>query len=125
MIAPSTQECLFCTWEDPARHRIIAENDLAYARWDDFPEAEGHALVIPKIHVENYFGLSPEQMAAMLVISSEVKVTIDETYQPDGYNVFSNVGAHAGQVIMHAHVHILPRYAGDEPVVLGNHHRTA
>jgi ATP adenylyltransferase len=36
-----------------------------------------------------------------------------ERYSPDGFNVGINVGEAAGQTVMHAHVHVIPRYAGD------------
>jgi len=35
--------------------------------------------------------------------------------RPDGFNVGINVGAAAGQTVMHPHVHVIPRYAGDQP----------
>ncbi|BBL68830.1 hypothetical protein MchiMG62_20110 [Methanoculleus chikugoensis] len=40
----------------------------------------------------------------------------DIDHQPivlDGYNVGVNVGEAAGQTVMHLHVHVIPRYAGD------------
>ncbi len=42
-----------------------------------------------------------------------VKIKLDETERPDGYTVGVNVEAVAGQVVMHAHVHIMPRMLGD------------
>lgn len=111
-------ECLFCTWEDPTRHRIIAQSGQAYARRDDYPETEGHSLVIPKSHVNNFFELSFEQVAEMLKLSQQVKSILDEMYNPNGYNIFTNVGRAAGQVIMHAHLHIVPQYGEGKPIIL-------
>ena len=34
-------------------------------------------------------------------------------FHPDGYNIGVNVGETAGQTVMHLHVHVIPRYAGD------------
>jgi diadenosine tetraphosphate (Ap4A) HIT family hydrolase len=111
-------ECFFCTWDEPDKHRIIAESELAYVRLDDSPETDGHSLVIPKMHIENFFGLTPSIAADMLDLSQQAKKTIDEMYNPDGYNIITNVGRAAGQVMMHAHLHIVPRYDGDGPVIL-------
>ena len=43
----------------------------------------------------------------------EGKKLLDEKYSPDSYNVGINCGEHAGQTIMHVHVHLIPRYIGD------------
>jgi len=40
-------------------------------------------------------------------------IVLDEQIHPDGYNVGANVGTAAGQTVMHLHVHVIPRYAGD------------
>ncbi|MET1033592.1 MAG: HIT domain-containing protein, partial [Candidatus Saccharimonadales bacterium] len=50
-------ECLFCDRDNPERHIVIQENELAYARWDNFAVSDGHAEVVPKRHVESYFEL--------------------------------------------------------------------
>jgi len=44
-----------------------------------------------------------------------VKRLLDERLdpKPDGYSVGFNSGAAAGQTVPHAHVHVIPRYAGD------------
>ena len=33
----------------------------------------------------------------------------------DGYNIGVNVGEVAGQTVMHVHIHLIPRFAGDTP----------
>jgi histidine triad (HIT) family protein len=35
---------------------------------------------------------------------------MDERYHPDGYNVGWNCGAVGGQIAMHAHLHVIPRF---------------
>ena len=45
----------------------------------------------------------------------EAKEICDKQFHPDGYNVGVNVGTAAGQTVMHAHVHVIPRYEGDMP----------
>ena len=59
-----TNECIFCNPNDAERHTLIAENDLAYARWDNFPVSDGHAEVIPKRHVSSYFELTDAAVRA-------------------------------------------------------------
>ena len=45
----------------------------------------------------------------------EAKAMLDREHKPDGYNVGINNGPAAGQTVMHVHVHLIPRYAGDRP----------
>jgi diadenosine tetraphosphate (Ap4A) HIT family hydrolase len=43
----------------------------------------------------------------------EGKKLLDERFKPDGYNVGINLGADAGQTVMHCHIHLIPRRSGD------------
>lgn len=102
--------CIFCEY---SKEEYIAENDLCFAIFDKFPVNEGHTLIIPKRHFQNYFDATKEEIAAMYDLSQEVKKIIDDKYSPDGYNVGVNVNHEGGQTIMHLHMHIIPRYKGD------------
>ena len=65
--------CIFC--EMPCE-RVIAENELAYAILDAFPVTEGHALIIPKRHVSDYFSLYQPERNAMQVLLEEQRKKI-------------------------------------------------
>lgn len=103
--------CPFC---GPMSDRQkLAESHLAFAIFDKFPVNAGHALIIPKRHVANYFELSPDEKAACWQLLDEVKGLLDADFQPQGYNIGVNVGETAGQTVMHVHLHLIPRYQGD------------
>ena len=85
------------------------------AIWDGFAESPGHALIVPKRHVASWFEASEEERAEILKTIDIVRAAIVEEHAPDGYNVGLNDGAHAGQTILHLHLHVIPRYAGDVP----------
>ena len=102
--------CVFCNLK---KEEILFENDLAIAFFDNFPVSQGHTLVIPKRHCETYFDLSEEEMNAIFDLSKKAKMFLDKKYHPDGYNVGFNVLEAGGQSVMHAHMHIIPRYKGD------------
>ena len=91
----------------------IAENGLAFAVWDAFPVSPGHALIIPVRQITTWFDATPEEQRGALELLAEVKAALDATHRPDGYNVGFNAGACAGQTVFHAHLHVIPRYAGD------------
>lgn len=105
------KECIFCNL-DPNRE-IIAQNDLALAFFDAFPVNPGHALIIPKRHVADYFDLTADEVAAMQALLREVKTIVEKRFNPDGYNIGVNVNAAAGQSVFHVHMHLIPRYKGD------------
>lgn len=98
--------CLFC---DLAKNCVI-ENDLCYMIYDKFPVAAGHALVIPKRHVETVFEMNAEEWAAAGMLIKLTKKEIEKQFQPQGYNLKVNCGKAAGQEVMHAHIHIVPKY---------------
>jgi len=106
----NADDCPFCS---PNRERILLENPLAIALSDGFPVSAGHALVVPKRHVADWFDTSPDERLAILELVDEVKRRIDREHEPDGYNVGINIGEAAGQTIFHLHVHVIPRYKGD------------
>ena len=73
----------------------------------------GHALLIPKRHVENWFDATDEERAALMRAVDVARLEIERREQPDGFNIGINVGPAAGQTVFHLHVHLIPRYLGD------------
>jgi diadenosine tetraphosphate (Ap4A) HIT family hydrolase len=94
----------------------VASNDLAFAIPDPFPVSPGHTLVVTRRLVPTWFEANRYEQLAIVELIEEVKRLLDRrTPAPDGYNVGFNAGAAAGQTVMHVHVHVIPRYAGDVP----------
>ncbi len=100
--------CIFCDIKN-----YILENELAYAIFDRYPVNKGHMLFIPKRHVKNFFDITNEERESIFKLIDEGKKLLDEKYSPNGYNIGINCGEEAGQTIMHAHVHLIPRYKRD------------
>ena len=104
----SSNNCPFC-----ASEVAILKNELAYARYDIYPVNEGHILVVPFRHVNDFFDLTREEREAVFMLVDEAKVLLDKKHKPDGYNIGVNVGEAAGQTVWHVHVHVIPRYKED------------
>jgi diadenosine tetraphosphate (Ap4A) HIT family hydrolase len=102
--------CPFCM---PYPSEKVLENSLAYARWDKHPVTEGHLLIIPKRHFADYFEATAEEKGELWELVDKGKALVDQMFKPDGYNVGINVGASAGQTILHLHIHLIPRRKGD------------
>ncbi|MBO7718457.1 HIT family protein [Candidatus Saccharibacteria bacterium] len=107
------EDCFFCKIINDKD--FFLENDLAIARFDNFPVNEGHLEVIPKRHIKDWWEATPEERVAIFNLIDEAKNVVDEKYHPDAYNIGMNLGEAAGQSIMHLHVHLIPRYKGDVP----------
>jgi diadenosine tetraphosphate (Ap4A) HIT family hydrolase len=102
-------DCPFC---NIAQEKFIADSALVFAVNDIHPVSKGHSLVIPKIHVQNYFDLESVYQIACWELVNKVKDFLQEKFNPDGYNVGLNINRIAGQSVLHAHIHIIPRYSG-------------
>ena len=107
----ASQEYPFCHLPND---RILFENNLAIAFHDAFPVAEGHLLVIPKRHIESWFELkSDERESCHELILNGKKAIKNEDSSVSGFNLGVNDGLSAGQTILHAHLHLIPRRHGD------------
>jgi diadenosine tetraphosphate (Ap4A) HIT family hydrolase len=102
------QGCELC---QPAQ--LVAQNALAYARYDSVSLGPGHVLVIPFRHVANFFDMTSDEKGAVLSLLDEAKLLIDQKLKPHGFNIGANIGKAAGQSRMHVHVHLIPRFDGD------------
>lgn len=99
--------CPFC---DP--QAVIFENENAAAIQDRSPVSRGHTLVMPKRHVEALFDATDEEVMDCWRLVRTVREHLDSQHSPDGYNIAVNTGRAAGQSVMHAHIHVIPRYSG-------------
>ena len=104
-------DCLFCTLPP---ERIVLQNELAFAILDGFPVTAGHALVIPKRHVADYFGLTRDELVACDELLHQLRSsTMSQDATVQGFNIGMNAGAVAGQTVFHCHIHLIPRRDGD------------
>lgn len=106
-----TENCIFCQIirkEKPAD--IIYEDDNTIAFLDIRPISEGHTLVIPKKHYRNIHEIPEKEVANLFRIVKKVATAVERGVKPDGISIFQNNGLAAGQVILHIHVHIVPRF---------------
>lgn len=104
-------DCPFCNPD--SKRELIAESATSFSIYDKFPVSDGHALIIPKRHCEDYFNLTYKEQSACIFMLNKVKKIVSDRFKPDGYNVGINVGEKAGQTVNHVHIHLIPRYDGD------------
>lgn len=101
--------CLFCkilSGDIPSKK--VYEDEFAYAFYDISPQAEAHALVIPKKHVSGLAeagSLTDTELAACLRACH--KVAVELQIDKSGYRVVSNCGPDARQTVNHLHFHVI------------------
>ncbi|HEY9702111.1 MAG TPA: HIT family protein, partial [Allocoleopsis sp.] len=92
---------------------LVAESATAYAIFDGYPVSKGHTLIIPKRHISNYFQLPFKEQSACWLMVNKVQEILTQEFKPDGFNIGMNINSAGGQKMMHANIHIIPRYLGD------------
>ena len=98
----------------------IFETEHALAFLDAFPMAEGHALLIPKaLGYATVMDMPPEVAADVLRELPRLVRAVARATGAAGANVVQNNGEAAGQLVFHAHFHVIPRREGDGLVKLG------
>ena len=107
----SSMPCIFCSMTED---RLVAENALAYAIYDKYPVTDGHLLVIPERHADDYFGLTTDEVLACDALVRELQTDIQNNDPTvEGFNIGMNAGKAAGQTVFHCHIHVIPRRIGD------------
>jgi histidine triad (HIT) family protein len=107
-------DCIFCKiirGELPSYK--VYEDEKTIGFLDIRPVNAGHTLVVPKKHSHNIFDIAPEDWAALAEASRVISIAIEKGLGADGVNIAMNNREHAGQVVDHPHLHIIPRFKGD------------
>src|SRR4030065_2150995 len=108
--------CIFCKIvRKQAPASVIYEDENVMAFLDIRPLNEGHTLVIPKEHYETIFEIPQELIAYLHGIVKQVAIAVKKATKADGISIIQQNGKAANQEILHLHVHVVPRYAGQEP----------
>ena len=107
-------DCVFCkiiAGEIPADKIYEDEDCLAFL--DITPVNPGHSLLITKKHYENIYELPDEALKKLAPAIKKIAVAIKEGTGAEGINIGMNNEAAAGQIVPHAHFHIIPRFPND------------
>lgn len=108
-------DCTFCNivrGSLPAH--LIYEDQDSMAFLDIAPAAQGHTLVIPRAHARTLLDIAPESAGALMSCATYVARIIDRTFHPDGMTVVQTNERAGGQTVFHVHLHIVPRWIGDD-----------
>lgn len=91
----------------------IYEDENTFAFLDISPNTKGHSLVIPKKPHKNIYEITDEDAGHLIKTVKKISFALKETLNADGINILMNNDGPAGQVVFHAHFHIIPRFKKD------------
>jgi histidine triad (HIT) family protein len=108
-------DCVFCAIvERRAEASFVYEDTLVAAFLDLQPVTTGHVLVVPRTHLPYLADVPPEVAARMFTVAQDLAAALRRSSLPcDGVNLFLADGEAAFQEVLHAHLHVFPRTAGD------------
>lgn len=104
--------CPFCTLPE---ERILRAGTLCLVFADGYPISPGHSLVIPKRHIGSFFETTKAEREEIFGLLELRRKELMQSHRPAAFNIGINDGPAAGQTVMHLHIHLIPRYAGDKP----------
>jgi histidine triad (HIT) family protein len=106
-------DCIFCKiikGEIPSTK--VYEDERVYAFMDINPIAKGHTLIIPKTHAGNLWEIAPEDLQAVHSASQTIAGALRKALDAEGVACLQLNGRSVGQVVMHYHLHLVPRVKG-------------
>ena len=92
-------------------HKLF-EDDHVLAIMDVMPQAEGHALVIPKSASRNILDAEPASLGHVITAVQKLAKASKSAFSADGIMVIQYNEAPAGQSVFHLHFHVVPRHDG-------------
>ena len=109
------KDCIFCKIAGGnIPSSTVYEDEQFRVILDLSPATKGHALILPKQHYANIFEIDEHVLKDLIVLAKKVATAMKETLNCDGVNIVQNNGEIAGQTVFHFHMHLIPRYEGDQ-----------
>lgn len=112
------KRCFLCDSDAPSGKPgdmlVIRRGRTAFVMLNRYPYNAGHLLVSPYRHLADLPLLSEEERAEIFELCIQSELTLRKVVSPDAFNVGFNLGSAAGAGVPdHLHMHIVPRWNGD------------
>jgi histidine triad (HIT) family protein len=121
-------DCPFCKIVSGQAAVSVVYDDTDFLAFMDLnPASHGHTLIIPREHWENIFEIPEKILVKMAPVIKLICKGVKKAIGAEGISIFQLNGKAAGQVVMHFHVHVIPRFSGDimskAPGAIVKHHK--
>ena len=108
-------DCLFCKISKGEIPSVkIFENDRIFAFLDINPLTKGHCLVIPKQHFKDVFEIDGDTLKEIICVARDIAENAKRNLGATGVQLVNASGKDAEQSVFHFHLHVIPRYEGDD-----------
>lgn len=128
---PDGYECFFCMLAQGKETELDKQNDIIFnngrvlahvsPKW--WPNNPGNVLVIPHGHFENIYDIPDEVLAEVQQVGKKIALAMKETYGCDGISFRQHNEPAGNQDAWHYHLHVLPRWNGDDLYINENNWR--
>ncbi len=111
----TTSDCIFCQIiNGDAEATFVYQDDVVVAFLDIRAVTPGHLMVVPRAHLPALADLDDQTGAHMFNVAQRMAASLRSSgLRCEGINLFYADGEAAFQEIFHAHLHVFPRYEGD------------
>lgn len=116
------EDCIFCKIADgkiPAAK--VYEDSYVISFLDIMPASKGHCLVVPKKHSPTLTEMGDDDLMATIKAAKKVASALSLSFGNGSFNLVMNNGKEAGQIVNHAHIHIIPRFQKDRLRIKWSH----
>lgn len=122
--ADETYECPICvgigtikegrTLIEPSD--IVFQDELvtAYISTFNIKNNPYHVVLVPNEHIENIYDMPDGVGTRLQSIAREMAIGLRKAYKAQGITIVQNNEPYGGQHAFHYHMHVIPRYAGDD-----------
>lgn len=111
----SHDECIFCQIiAGSAPASFVYQDEVCSAFMDIFPVNPGHLLIVPNRHATYLNDMDEETAGHLMKAAHPLAQALRDSGLPcEAVNLFLADGEEAGQEVFHSHLHIIPRFRGD------------
>ena len=116
------ENCIFCKIVDgkiPAAG--VYEDSYVIGFLDIMPANKGHCLVVPKKHEAALVEMGDKDLTATILAAKKIAKALSLSFGNASFNIVMNNGKESGQVVNHAHLHIIPRFQKDRLRIKWSH----
>ena len=108
------EDCIFCKIVNgKIPSAMVYEDAKVIGFLDIMPANKGHCLVLPKKHAQNLIEVGEDDLIALIKAAKKIARALSLSVGNGSFNIVMNNGKEAGQLINHAHIHIIPRFHKD------------
>jgi len=108
------EDCIFCKIVDgKIPSAKVYENAFVIGFLDIMPANKGHCLIVPKKHATTLVEMDDKDLSATIMAAKKVAMALSLSFGNGSFNMVMNNGKEAGQIVSHAHIHIIPRFQKD------------